>query len=128
VRLTLTASGPVDVDVAWSRYLRPALWPDWAPQIRRVVYEPDELEAGTTGSVVGPCGVTVTFEITAVDRPARLWSWRVAGPLRTELDLHHSVSSTAGLTVTTLVIDGPAVTAATYAPVAQFALHRLVNS
>ena len=77
VKVTVSASGPADPDVVWDRYIHPARWPEWSPQIRSVDYPDDVAHRRWRGTVHGPCGLAVSFEILDVDAEKRCWSWRV---------------------------------------------------
>ena len=132
LRLRLEASGPVPVASAWQRYARPALWPSWSPQLRSVEItggDPgQELAAGTTGRVHGPVGVWADFTVLTFDAVARSWSWRVRrGPLAVRLE--HTVEAREGEpgSRTTLVLHGLPPVVLGYAPIARYALHRLVS-
>jgi hypothetical protein len=81
---------------------------------------------GLRGVVVGPVGVQVPFEVLAVDEPAMTWTWRVRAA-SAELTLEHSVTSHGDGCRTDLAIRGPAPLVVGYAPVARFALTRLVR-
>ena len=108
-----------------SRYAEPARWPDWAPQINRVDASADRIAPGVTGRVVGPVGIAVHFVIDAVDEAARRWSWTVhRGPLRVRLQ--HGVRARPTGCATWLTIDAPLPVVLGYAPLARFALGRLV--
>ena len=96
-----------------------------------LVHATDEtLRPGTSGTVHGPCGVSVAFTVLDVDHEKRRWSWEVEA-VGITLTLHHSVrlsnAKKLGGSATTLVIDGPAPVVAGYAPVARIALGRLVR-
>jgi hypothetical protein len=89
----------------------------------------DRLVAGGTGTVhVGllpfptlPLG----FEVLTVDEQSRTWAWQVqVGPLR--LRLEHGVTVSGTGSSTWLRVRGPLPVVAAYAPVARFALGRLV--
>ncbi|MGW5866454.1 SRPBCC family protein [Streptomyces sp. NPDC055239] len=123
----MRAVGAASVDTVWQRYVRTAAWPTWAPQIRAVEAEA-ELRAGMRGRVVPVVGPGVAFVIEAVDHQAHTWRWRVqAGPVR--MRLWHAVRArTPSGTETDLHIDGPALVVVAYAPLAQRALRRLVQS
>jgi len=132
LRLRLEASGPVPVASAWQRYARPVLWPTWSPQLRSVEItggDPgEELTSGATGRVHGPLGVSADFTVLSFDAAARSWSWRVRrGPLAVRLE--HTVEARAGEpgSRTTLVLHGLPPVVLGYAPIAWYALHRLVN-
>lgn len=123
--LVLTASGDADPALAWERYARPARWPHWAPHIRSVDYPHRALTAGASGVVHGPFGVALDFTVAAVDPTARTWSWRVGvGPVRVRL--HHCVEAAPGGSRTRLAVHAPRLLVAPYAPVALWALRRLV--
>ena len=124
--LTLRARGPVDPGIAWERYARPELWPTWSPQIAGVESSAERIGPGVTGTVRAIGGLRVGFRIDAVDEIARSWSWRAGvGPVRVRLD--HIVRPASGGTETTLRIHLPPALAVLYAPLAQLALHRLVQ-
>lgn len=124
--MRLTATGAAPVDEVWDRYVRPSRWPQWSPQIRSVQTSDERLRAGLTGRVHGPFGVRVGFTVDAVDEAARTWSWRVhVGPI--VLRLHHAVRASEGDTRTDLDVDGPLPVVLGYAPLAQWALQRLVR-
>ena len=123
---TLRATGPLPPAEAWERYRLLDRWSDWAPQITGVDCPQRELTAGARGRVRGQ-GVPLPFTVETVDPTARSWSWTVGvGPLR--MRLHHWVTdgpdggTTAGLRTT-----GPAPIVLGYAPLAHWALHRLVR-
>jgi hypothetical protein len=123
--VTLKATGAADAGPAWQRYEEIARWTDWAPQIRRVDCAADRIAAGVTGRVVGLAGFGVDFVIEAVDRDARTWSWRVrVGPV--SLSLTHGVEQLPSGCRTWLRVSGPLPVVAGYAPVAAWALRRLV--
>jgi hypothetical protein len=149
LRLTLVASGPTPVDIAWQRYEHLDLWPTWSPQLRSVstdpplsteplpageapsrdrAAEPARLRPGLTGRVHGPAGVWARFEVLSVDAAAMRWTWRVRrGPVVVQLE--HQVESSADTngSRTRLTLSGPAPVILGYAPVAWYALHRLVS-
>ncbi|MFJ4713657.1 SRPBCC family protein [Streptomyces sp. NPDC088785] len=126
MRLTLSERGSADADTVWRRYAHPDRWPDWAPQIRSVEAE-GALRPGMRGRVRPVVGPAVRFVVTAVDHDARTWSWRVrTGPVR--LLLEHAVDpwgSSGARTRLTLTGAAPVVLA--YAPLARWALRRLVR-
>jgi hypothetical protein len=115
------------VEQAWERYARPALWSSWAPQISRVDCSTDRLTVGSTGRVYAPLGAHVNFVVDAYDETAREWAWTARrGPLT--LHLTHGVTSApGGGSSTWLVSRGPLPIVFAYAPLAQFALRRLVR-
>lgn len=126
VALTLRASGPLAADEAWERYARPALWPSWSPQIRRVSASAVRMAAGVTGRVYGPLGVSVDFVVETWDEPGRRWSWTARrGPVR--LRLGHDVTARDDGCETSLRVSGPLPVVLGYAPIAQIALRRLVR-
>lgn len=126
-RVRLSARGTASPAVAWERYADVRRWPEWSPQIRRVEASTPRIQAGATGVVHSVAGLRVWFVVEDVDEDARVWSWRVrVGPVG--LHLTHAVTPWAGGCATQLTIDGPAVVATAYAPVARLALSRLVRS
>jgi hypothetical protein len=127
VRRSLAVTGPARPDLVWARYVGPAHWRDWSPQIRAVDYPHAELAAGTAGVVRGPCALAVPFEILTVDREIRCWTWRVHPPVVGSLTLRHAVEAAGSGTRTTLEVMGPAVVVPAYLPVAALALRRLVR-
>lgn len=124
--LTITAAGPVPADEAWDRYARPDRWAQWAPQIRGVTVSAPRIAAGVTGTMHGPLGVSADFRINSVDEDARRWAWTVRRwPLTVKLQ--HGVRATPTGSSTWLVIDAPLAVAFAYAPLARYALQRLVS-
>jgi hypothetical protein len=123
--LTLHANGDAHPDVVWERYAQPGNWATWAPQIRRVEASAARLAPGMTGRVVGVGGVSVGFVVDDVDEQARRWSWRAhLGPIT--LHLTHGVRARPGGSATWLTVDGLLPVVIAYAPLARFALGRLV--
>jgi hypothetical protein len=125
--LTLHATGPVDPAEAWDRYLHPARWAEWSPQIRRTDATAARIAQGVSGRVHDPIGTSVPFVVDEVSDAGRRWAWQVVvGPTR--LRLEHWISpgpdggSTAGLR-----ISGFAPLVVGYAPLALLALKRLVT-
>ena len=124
--VTLHASGPADPETAWGRYRQPQGWARWAPQISRVEASAERIAPGVTGRVYGPLWVSVDFEIERVDEGARSWTWRVhRGPIT--LRLHHAVAPRGSGSRASLGIEGPLPLILGYAPLARFALSRLVR-
>ncbi|MGY1622345.1 SRPBCC family protein [Geodermatophilus sp. SYSU D00965] len=125
--LTLHATGPEAPAEVWERYAVPARWPEWAPQITGVELPVPRLAAGVHGRVRGPLGVALPFVVDAVDEPARRWSWTVAlGPVRLHL-LHWVAEGPDGGSTTGLRMAGPAPLVLGYAPLARWAIGRLVR-
>lgn len=132
--MLVTARGPALVEDAWQRYVHPAVWPLWAPQIRAVRLAPaspgtldDALVPGVRGSVLGPPPLRVPFRVVAVDHARRRWSWRVGlGPLA--VGLEHGVDpGPDGVGSSAWARIGlPWPLAVPYAPFARWALRRLV--
>lgn len=104
----------------------PALWSTWSPHIRGVDYPGERLRAATSGRVRGPFELRVAFTVDEVDEAARTWSWTVHVG-RIAVVLRHGVQAVDGGSRTWLRIDGPGPLLAAYAPVARFALGRLVR-
>lgn len=126
IPVTLRAAGRADVDVAWERYVDFAKWSDWSPQILGVETAAARIAPGVTGRVRGPLGVRVSFVVETVDELARTWSWVATfGPIR--LWLGHAVWARGAGCATSLQVRGPAPVVAAYAPLARFALGRLVR-
>ncbi|MFD0052807.1 SRPBCC family protein [Streptomyces sp. NPDC127168] len=124
--LTIHAVGPIDADTAWQRYTRLDAWASWAPQIRYVHADRRLLAPGLTGQVESVARIKVPFRVEAVDDERRTWSWRVkVGPVR--IRLHHEVHASEGGCRTDLTMNGPGLVLAAYAPLARFALRRLVR-
>ncbi|WP_329035159.1 SRPBCC family protein [Streptomyces sp. NBC_00178] len=124
--MTLRATGRADAEDVWQRYVTPARWPSWSPQIRAVRADGERLTPGMRGEVVSVFGVTAAFVVESVDDERWEWVWRVRiGPVR--LRLRHQVSHRPGGSSTRLVVEGPAIALAAYAAPARWALSRLVR-
>lgn len=133
MKLEVSATGPAKPDTVWDRYRHPAQWSGWSPQILSVDYPgrvratPDaSITTGGRGTVHGPCGIGVAFEVLDVDDDKRCWSWRVAAAGVTLILVHDVAAHHSGST-TGLRIDGPAPVVVLYAPIARLALGRLVR-
>lgn len=133
VQAKLRATGPVPVDVAWERYADPSQWSQWSPQIRTVETDAARLDAGMRGVVRPVAGPGIRFRVIDVGRVGDelFWAWVVLPPLLPTLGLRHGVRSIdregRRLTETTLDMAGPLPLVLAYAPLALWALHRLVN-
>ena len=133
VHREISVSGQQPPDEVWDRYVRPARWSQWSPQITGVDYTPRRLVPGTKGLVRGPLGVPLPFEVLDVDESdsaRRTWRWR-AGALGVHVELEHVVEpdpSRLGGSRTVLVVSGPAPVVVPYLPLARLALHRLVSA
>lgn len=132
-------------DEVWDRYVRPARWPEWSPQIRDVAFPassvgPTVLAPGLRGVVRTVLGGRLEFVVDAVDPVGnethrgdgrRAWAWTVqaARPRVPGARLHlvHEVRPQGEGTCTTLVTTGPALLVLAYAPAALLALRRLVR-
>lgn len=127
--VSTAVDGGADVDAAWARYRQPSRWPGWSPQLSAVdVDGPDRLLPGLRGTVRGPVPPALPFEVTAVDEPARTWSWTVhLGPV--PLHLEHGVEPLADRPGcrATLRLTGPWPLVLGYLPLARLALRRLVQ-
>lgn len=124
--MTVAATGPAAPEDVWDRYRYPARWPEWAPQIRSVDYPDQQISSGVRGTVRGPLGFGVEFEILDVDEVQRTWSWRVI-VVGITLTLQHAVGADKRGTRTELSIDGSAPIVLGYIPIARIALGRLVR-
>lgn len=126
MRLSLDVVGPAPVALAWERYADPVLWSTWAPQIRHVTWEGgDRLTPGLTGVVHGLARVRARFAVTDLDAVTHDWSWNVRA-LGVTLHMRHTLESEGDRTRAGLVIEGPLPVVIGYAPVARFALRRLL--
>ncbi|GAB2586564.1 hypothetical protein Aab01nite_51410 [Paractinoplanes abujensis] len=125
MRRHLEVCGPRDAADVWDRYVRPARWAEWSPQIRSVDYAEPELRERTGGVVHGPFGVRARFFVARVSPPQSwLWDVFVAGAA---VELSHRVEPVAEGTRTTLTIRGPGPLVLPYVPLARLALRRLVS-
>lgn len=130
---TLTVQGPAAPDEVWDRYLRPERWSGWSPQIRSVEHQGAVIVPGGTGTVHGPLGLRVPFEVLAVDvtdPDHRSWTWVATLPAGARIRLEHVVEPTTrypGGTRTLLHVRGAAPVVAAYLPLAWWALRRLVR-
>ncbi|WP_460841980.1 SRPBCC family protein [Nocardioides marmoraquaticus] len=129
--VTLRTRGDAAPDTAWERYADPSLWSTWSPQIQRVELDAPRLVGGARGTVRAGLlphpTLPVPFTVLEVDEPARTWAWEVRlGPVR--LRLEHGVVPEPGGCATWLTVRGPAPVVAAYAPVARWALGRLVRA
>jgi hypothetical protein len=124
--LSLDATGRLHPEAVWSRYTEPARWSTWAPHLREVDYPLQVVQPGTSGRVTTLGGLVAVFRIDAVDHDARTWSWSVrSGPLRLSLD--HGVHADGDGSRAWLVTHALWPVAAGYAPLARWALQRLVT-
>jgi hypothetical protein len=122
----IEVTGRARVETAWERYADLARWPGWAPQIRSVEADGPRLAAGRSGTVRVVGGLRVPFVVTAVDEERLTWSWIArVGPVA--LTLHHDLSVAREGTAAGLVVEGPALVAATYGPLTRAPLARLVR-
>ena len=126
--MLVEATGPADPGHVWNRYTAPDAWPSWAPHMRDVVTDADRLEAGVTGRVIGPRGVSVDFRIDDVDPGLRAWAWTVGrGPVSVHME-HQVVPSPGGGSHATMrVVGAPAAPLQPYRLLALPALRRLVR-
>ncbi|MFI2781371.1 SRPBCC family protein [Streptomyces sp. ALB3] len=124
--MTLRAEGSASAGDVWLRYVTPACWPSWSPQIRKVRVDAERITPGTRGEIVSLFGVTAAFLVESVDEERRRWTWRVRlGPVC--LRLRHAVLHRPGGSATTLRIEGPSLALAAYAGPARWAMGRLVR-
>lgn len=131
---TLTVQGPTAPDEVWDRYLRPARWSGWSPQIRSVEHAGAVIAPGSTGTVHGPLGLRVPFEVLdvdVVDPKRRSWTWVARLPAGVRIRFEHVVEPALGRhpggTRTLLHVRGAAPVVAAYLPLAWWALRRLVR-
>ncbi|MQA36266.1 SRPBCC family protein [Modestobacter roseus] len=125
--LTLHATGPVDPAEVWDRYLHPARWSEWAPQIKKVDPSGPRITPGLSGRVYDPLRTSVGFVVDEVSEADRRWAWQVTvGPTRLGL-LHWVSPAPDGGTTAGLRITGFAPLVVGYAPLALLALKRLVT-
>ncbi len=121
------AAGPVGVEEAWQRYLRPERWSEWSPQVRHVDSDSEVIVAGSAGTVRTVGGVHVRFVVLDVDAAARTWSWRVrVGPVVMVLE-HLLHERPGGGTRAEVVIHAPFPVSRLYRVPATVALYRLVH-
>lgn len=123
-QLRLTARGPAHLDEVWARYTHLARWTGWAPHLRDVEYPRDVIVPGTAGRVRG-LGLAARFRIDSLDEETHTWAWTVqVGPLRVTFD--HGVDGEQDGSTAWVVIHAPWPIAVGYAPIARYALGRLV--
>ena len=129
----LHAEGPLSAEEAWEAYAVPSRWSQWSPQVYAVHCPGDRIVPGLRGTVSAPVPnpVPVRFCVTEVDEDARSWSWVVrVGPTlaAVQIDLEHGVLPRAGGgSLTWLTMTGPLPLVAAYAPLARYAIGRLVG-
>lgn len=122
----LEARGPAAPDEVWDRYATLARWPEWSPQISRVIAGAERLALGVRGTVQLAGALPVLFTVTSCRPRDRTWSWQVRlGPVT--LDLDHAVYAAGSGTRATLTLTGPALVLIAYAPLARTALRSLVR-
>lgn len=138
MKRALAAVGPADPALAWERFADLTAWPEWSPQIRAVSSAEMRLRPGLTGVVHGWGGLEVPFTVESVDEAARRWVWSVR-PTRAgvalpgllqhlgTMRLEHEVAPSGRGTLTTLIVTGAPPVVLAYAPVAEWALRRLVR-
>ena len=122
--MRISAAGSATADQVWLRYVTPELWSTWAPHLRGVTCADSIVRAGTSGTVHGPVGLRVPFEVLVVDDVERTWSWRVGRPIG--ITMKHGVHDAPEGGVRAWVELPLALFA--YAPVARWALRELVRS
>lgn len=114
----------------WRRYADPGLWSTWAPHIHGVDYRLTRLQADVSGTVCGPLGLRVPFTIADVDEASKTWAWTVHLRLRDRtvvtVALAHGVEKRGEGCETWLRLDGAWPVVMGYAPIARYALGRLV--
>ncbi|MGI8590169.1 MAG: SRPBCC family protein [Nakamurella sp.] len=127
MRITTEISGTASASLVWARYVRPALWPTWSPQIRAVDCSDEVLRTGSVGVVHAILYVDVPFEVTEVDEQNRSWSWIARLPWGVRLRLRHTVQAEGDGVRTRLHLSGPLPVLLAYLPFARLALLRLVR-
>lgn len=129
MEITVDATGDAPAGAVWERYMNPERWSSWAPQIRSVECPDLRLGPGTTGRVNGPVGVTIDFEVAAVDEAEWTWTWNAWWKHRSVgLELTHGVTTRSTGSRTWLRISGSPILVIPYAPVAKYALFQLVRA
>ena len=124
--LVVDAEGAAAPEEVWRRYSHPSLWPTWAPQVRDVSGADDPVAPEDHGWVRGPFPLRVPFTVLDVDADRRTWSWRVGiGPASVVME--HGVDALRPGSRAWVRIHVPAALALPYAPLARFALRRLVR-
>ncbi|MCW2542094.1 MAG: hypothetical protein JWN95_3819 [Frankiales bacterium] len=125
--MTLRVYGRADSSEVWNRYMDTRRWHEWSPQIRSVdTSDGPMVVPGLTGAVHSFAGPAVRFRVIDVDESTRTWTWLVRmGPIR--MILEHVVAGLGAGSATSLRLRGPAPIIAGYAPLAYFALRRLVH-
>ena len=130
----LQAEGPRSAEQVWEAYAVPSRWSEWSPQVYAVDCPGDRIVPGLRGTVHAPVPspVPVRFSVTEVDEAARRWSWVVrVGPTlaAVQIDLEHGVlPRTGGGSLTWLTMTGPLPLVTAYAPLARYAIGRLVGA
>ena len=71
--ISISATGRAPASRVWERYAKPALWSSWSPQIARVECA-DEVIRSVPGRGAHERGISVPFDVTAVDYDAMTWS------------------------------------------------------
>ena len=127
-RISISATGRAPAALVWERYAKPALWSSWSPQISRVECADEVIRVGTKGVVHTIVGITVPFDVTAVDYDAMTWAWTARLPLGVRLHLQHQVRAVADGTWTGLDVSGCLPIVVGYLPPAKLALDRLVRA
>jgi len=127
VKLSTGVTGRAPAPLVWERYVKPALWSSWSPQISAVECRDAVLRVGTVGVVHTAPGLKIPFEVTEFDSENMVWAWNARLPLSIQLSLRHSVHAVAGGARTVLQVSGPAPVVLGYLPLARLALWLLVR-
>lgn len=117
---TIAATVAASAAAVWDLFATPARWPEWGPSVRGIECADTVIRPGTVGRVRTAFGLSLPFEITAVE-PGRSWHWRVAGVPATGHRLEPVDDAR-----TRVVFEVP-VWAAPYAVVCRRALRRLAR-
>ncbi len=62
----------------WRLITDTRIWQHWGPSVRAVDCDDRFIHAGSSGRILTPIGIWVTFAVETFD-PWRYWDWRVGG-------------------------------------------------
>ncbi|MEU4112333.1 SRPBCC family protein [Streptomyces sp. NPDC048208] len=126
MRHTVTVAGPAAPDVVWERYARYDSWAHWAPHLRAVETEGDVIRPGARGVVLLAGFLRGRFTVTEVDRPKGAWTWKVAF-LGIPVEVGHTMTPDGTGTRVAVDLTAPVPVPLVYAPMVDWALHRLTR-